>query len=514
MGIFRNRSHAEKQKSMDMELGETRESRIALFAHSVRKSLDAGFRSVRVRIFVLTALVSWIPLFAMDSYIYKSTITKQIDNYTAEVKYQGTTITRQMAASGYLMNLKENAGVNASFNTQINVMADIYDGRILIIDSAYQIVRDTYSLDTGKYNLSGSVMNCMKGINASQVYYNNESNYMECTLPIFDVRMDEIQGVMVFTSTTDDIMNLINTQLHQYRTIEFAICILVSLIAFFVSGILLKPFKKLEREFSRATQGDLTPIEVNDYVETERIAGVYNESLLRLKHLDESRQEFVSNVSHELKTPITSIRILADTLNSMQGAPVELYQEFMGDISPETDRESRIIDDLLEMVRLNRSNASLSVERVDINMLLETILKRLKPNADLRGIMVTLECLRQVEADVDELKFTRMITNLVENAIKYNKDEGSVDVTLNADQSYFYIKVVDTGVGIPADQIDKIFERFHRVDKARSRETGGTGLGLAICKDIAQLHHGMIRVSSDYGEGSTFIVRIPLVYIP
>ena len=122
--------------------------------------------------------------------------------------------------------------------------------------------------------------------------------------------------------------------------------------------------------------------------------------------------------------------------------------------------------------------------------------------------------MRPVVADVDELKFTRLVTNLVENAIKYNQDGGRVAVSLNADQTYFYVKIVDTGVGIPEDEIGKIFERFYRVDKARSRETGGTGLGLAICKDIVQLHHGVIRVSSDFGVGSTFVVRVPLVYIP
>ena len=249
-------------------------------------------------------------------------------------------------------------------------------------------------------------------------------------------------------------------------------------------------------------------------METARMSAVYNESLLRLKHLDESRQEFVSNVSHELKTPITSIRILADTLIAMGEAPVELYQEFMTDISEEIDRESRIIDDLLEMVRLDRNNAVLQVERVNINELLESVLKRLTGAADRRNISITLESIRSVSADVDELKFSRVISNLVENAIKYNKDGGSVNVSLNADQTYFYVKIVDTGVGIPEDEIGKIFERFYRVDKARSRETGGTGLGLSICKNIIQLHHGVIRVSSDYGEGSTFVVRIPLIYIP
>ena len=114
---------------------------------------------------------------------------------------------------------------------------------------------------------------------------------------------------------------------------------------------------------------------------------------------------------------------------------------------------------------------------------------------------------------VDEIKFSRAVTNLIENAIKYNKDDGEVRVTLNADHNYFYIKITDTGVGIPEDAKDKIFERFYRVDKARSRDTGGTGLGLAITKSIIQLHHGVIRVHSELGEGSIFHIRIPLNYI-
>ena len=130
------------------------------------------------------------------------------------------------------------------------------------------------------------------------------------------------------------------------------------------------------------------------------------------------------------------------------------------------------------------------------------------------NVELILESIREVTADVDKVKISLAITNLVENAIKYNRDSGMVRVTLDADHKYFYIKVADTGIGIPEDALEHIFERFFRVDKARSREVGGTGLGLAIAKNVIQMHHGIIDVESTAGEGTTFSVRIPLNYVP
>ena len=238
-------------------------------------------------------------------------------------------------------------------------------------------------------------------------------------------------------------------------------------------------------------------------------------SLRRLKAVDQSRQEFVSNVSHELKTPITSIRVLADSLMSMEEVPVELYREFMADISDEVDRENQIISDLLTLVKMDKSAQSqMNIMQVNINEELELILKRLRPIAKRSNVELIFESIREVTADVDRVKFSLAVTNLVENAVKYNVDSGWVRVTLDADHKYFYIRVADSGIGIPQDCIDHIFERFFRVDKARSREVGGTGLGLAITKNVIQMHHGIIDAESAPGEGTTFSVRIPLNYVP
>ena len=232
-----------------------------------------------------------------------------------------------------------------------------------------------------------------------------------------------------------------------------------------------------------------------------------------MKVINDSRQEFVSNVSHELKTPMTSIKVLADSLNQQPDVPVELYQEFMQDITEEIERENKIINDLLSLVKMDKTEGSMDISAVDINELLETTLKRLRPIARKRDIEVVLESLRPVTAEVDEVKISQIFTNLVENAIKYNKERGWVKVLLDADHQFFTVEVSDSGIGIPEEDYEHIYERFYRVDKSHSREIGGTGLGLAITRNAILLHRGSIKVSSVEGQGTTFTVKIPLSYI-
>ena len=144
---------------------------------------------------------------------------------------------------------------------------------------------------------------------------------------------------------------------------------------------------------------------------------------------------------------------------------------------------------------------------------MELLLKRLSPSAEKQKVDLVMESFRPVTAEVDEVKFSLAIMNLVENGIKYNVEGGYVHVSLNADHQYFFVRVEDSGMGIPEDSISHIFDRFYRVDKSHSREIGGTGLGLAITKNCVVMHHGEIKVRSTEGEGTTFDVRVPLRYI-
>ena len=292
------------------------------------------------------------------------------------------------------------------------------------------------------------------------------------------------------------------------------IVVLVLVFGYALSGILMKPFGKITRAIEGITDGfQSEDISVPDYTETELITDAFNQMLGRVRAVDTSRQEFVSNVSHELKTPLTSMKVLADSLVGQDNIPVELYQEFMQDIASEIDRENKIITDLLTLVRMDKKAAALQIGYININEMLEMIMKRLKPIASKKNVDLTLECIRDVNAEIDETKLSLAFNNLVENAIKYNVEDGWVKVSLDADHKYFYVVVSDSGMGIPEDSIDHIFERFYRVDKSHSTAIEGTGLGLAITKGAIMMHHGAIRVNSKEKEGTIFSVRIPLKYI-
>lgn len=292
--------------------------------------------------------------------------------------------------------------------------------------------------------------------------------------------------------------------------------VLLLVISLWVSGRMTRSLRTLSghiRRMAESFESTRMP-EKNGYLEVEQIAETFGHMMERVNATEKSRQEFVSNVSHELKTPLTAIKVLSDSLVLEPDVPIEMYREFIADINSEIDREAKIVNDLLSLVKLDKTSGEMHIAEVNLNELLEIILKRLKPLALKRGIEMVFESYRTVLAEIDEVKMSLVFTNLVENAIKYNRDGGRVMVSLNADHKYFYVKIEDTGIGIPEEEQGLIFDRFYRVDKARSRETGGTGLGLSITKSAVQMHKGAIKVQSIPGVGSIFTVRIPLSFVP
>ena len=388
----------------------------------------------------------------------------------------------------------------------------IKDADILIIDQDFRVIKDTYDMDRGKTIISQEVIQSFQGKETSQ--YDRKNSYLEMTVRIQNTETKETLGVMLVSISTDEIranMKILETK---GMTILSIIALLVLVFGYLLAGILMKPFQKVTRSIEDITDGYLDEsISVPDYLETELITDAFNKMLTRVRTLDDSRQEFVSNVSHELKTPLASMKVLADSLNGQEGVPVELYQEFMQDITSEIDRENQIITDLLSLVKMDKKVADLNITQVNINELLEQLLKRLHPIAAQKNVELILDSFRPVNAEVDATKLSLAFSNLIENGIKYNNENGWVRVSLNADHKYFYVTVADSGIGIPEESIAHIFERFYRVDKSHSREIGGTGLGLAIARSAIVMHRGAIRVYSKENEGTTFSVRIPLNYV-
>lgn len=461
--------------------------------------------SLHIRLFLILLAVGILPMGIVSTIIVYSSFENHVQAKLTELQYQSVSLISELEERDYLSNMSQPV-----MTAEIEQLARFYRGRIILVDGDYHIRKDTYKMAEGKYNISEEVLACFNGTNSSR--YDREGGYLELALPVSD-DVGNVRGVMVITASTEFLEDL-REQLEEQRMVALVIlALLIVAFGLFLSALFVKPMKKVVRAIDESSQDSVGgDIMVDDCMETVQIAQAYNRTLARLRTLDESRQQFVSNVSHELKTPITSIRVLADSLIGQEEVPVELYREFMTDISAEIDRESQIIDDLLTLVRMDKAHTELNISQVNINEMMESILKRLRPLAMKRNVELVLESFRPVMADADEVKLSLAVTNLVENAIKYNVDNGWVRVSLNADHQFFYIKVADSGIGIPEKDWDHIFERFYRVDKARSRATGGTGLGLAITKSIISLHHGAIRVYSAEEEGTTFTVRIPRTY--
>lgn len=393
-------------------------------------------------------------------------------------------------------------------NQEVDSVAAMLDARILIINGEYRVIKDTYVERMNTIIVNSKIIHVMAG---QEAYYEEEieDGYIRYICPVRGE--EENIGVIVMTASLDNadvIVNNANKQTIFFAVLVIFFCILIAILV----GILsVRSMKIMNRHMEQAKDGGFDEqIPVQGFKEMRALTENYNDTMNKLAVLDSTRQEFVSNVSHELKTPITSMKVLAESLIQNEEADLPMYKEFMSDISEEIERESKIISDLLTLVKMDKKSAEMNIEEIDINELLEVILKRVIPIANSRGIEITYESYREVKADVDEVKLSLALTNIIENAVKYNVDNGWVKVTLNADHKNFYIKVVDSGVGIPDDCKEQVFERFYRVDKARSRDTGGTGLGLAITKNVILMHKGTIKLYSESGEGSTFTIKIPI----
>ena len=466
------------------------------------------FKSLRFRILIILIILGIVPSVITVGMMIQNYEDKAIRVRVDGVRDQCEILSNLLIKSNYL-----NDSGSEAVSSKLELLSNIYGGRVLLVDRDFRVVKDTYHVDEGKVVISPEIIRCFKG--ESDTGYVRKNQTIEIAVPIKSPDVQQLQGAMLVTFSCAEIAETA-AELEQRGILLIGIIVVLAvLLGYVLSTVLVKPFARVTRAIEDLTDGyQNEEISVPDYTETVLITDAFNKMVARMKVLDESRQEFVSNVSHELKTPLTSMKVLADSLVGQEGVPEELYQEFMRDITAEIDRESKIITDLLTLVKMDKKTLDLNISHMGINELLEDILKRLRPIADKRNIDLILDSFRTVEADVDEIKFTSAISNLVENGIKYNVDDGWVRVSLDADHKYFYVTVADSGLGIPEDSIDRIFERFYRVDKSHSREIGGTGLGLAITRSSIAMHHGVIKVFSREGEGTTFSVRIPLSYIP
>ncbi len=464
-------------------------------------------KSLRLRTILLIIAFSVIPVLILHLIIVNSYEYFLINQRQNEIRSRFNMIAAGLGKDNNVYN-----SLTDSTTEVILWYSEAYAGRVLVVDKECKVVLDSYKTDVGKTVVSNAVFRAMTGI--SYRNYSKEAGFIEAAIPISyqDDDQRSIIGVLVFSSSVSWIKDGLTKVENTLEIVEVVLFVILILAAVYISWIMVKPLKRVSVNLGRFHSGiiETSAAEFRSYSEVDEILRNANVIIDKYRQMEESQEEFVSNVSHELRTPLTSVKVLTDSLVGQKNVDESVYQEFLADISSEVDRESLMIDDLLSMARLTGTRESMNIRTVNLNEMLLSLLNTLKPIALQSKVDLVYESFRTVNADVDEIKLSQAVSNFIENGIKYNKEGGYVKTSLDSDHEYFYIRIEDNGAGIPEESVGHIFERFYRVDKDRSRNTGGTGLGLAIARQIILLHDGVVKVESKVGEGTAFTVRIPL----
>ena len=395
-------------------------------------------------------------------------------------------------------------------DSEIQDFSTQYSCRILIFDQSGLVLNDSNNAEVGNTKVIPEVVNALEKKKATNIHAAEKTVY--AAAPI-ENDASEIVGAVLLVGSVEDIYTSVS-QIEQTLIMYTVITTLVmAVLVFAVSQVLIDPLSSIVNVVQKMSDGHLDQrINVNGHDEYAKLGYAFNDMAEKLEKVDKTRQEFVSNVSHELKTPLSSIKVLSESILLQEDIPVQMYQEFLQDINSEVDRMTRVVNDLLQLVFLDQGGSGLNIATVGVNDVVSDIIKRLTPLADQKDISIKYEDVRDVVIEADEMKLTSAISNLVDNAVKYTQRGGTVKVIVDADHQNAFITVSDTGIGIREEELGKIFDRFYRVDKTRDRETGGTGLGLAITYSTVRLHNGSIRVNSKENEGTSFIMRIPIHY--
>ena len=382
--------------------------------------------------------------------------------------------------------------------------------RVIISDSYARVIYDT-STDRnlyGKIFLNAEMISALKGKDLVNVYKYDNGNSINCAASV--IISSENVGVVYVTNVTTTTDNFINELKWIFMVISLVVIILVGVFSSIMADIVVGPIERLTmliKKMESVSLSEKVPVKGND--EIAQLSEAFNTLTDKLDEMEEKRRLFVSNASHELKTPLSSIKLLSESICSMDPLNDEYVKEFMGDINGEIDRLTKIIDRLLQLTKLDSKKDLLDKKISDINEMTERIVKSLTPVAESKNIDLKLHTKHEVLAMVDREKIWQVIYNLTDNAIKYTPNGGIVSLFVFNEGDNCRVEVEDNGIGIPEGETEQVFDRFYRVDKARSRASGGTGLGLSIVKETVLLHNGTVYCESKENQGTKFTVILP-----
>ncbi|MBQ3553957.1 MAG: HAMP domain-containing protein [Clostridia bacterium] len=386
------------------------------------------------------------------------------------------------------------------------------NSRTIIVDTKSTVIYDSYEETSlrGKIFINSAITEALKknGKDSGNYYNENGKWFIDAAVPVIK-NASSIGAVFIIVSG-DSTEQVINNIRNSFLALGFLLLLFVSAFSTALARILTRPLEKLTGFINNMPTDSLSKVEVTTKDEVGQLALAFNALIDRLAELEDKRRAFVSDASHELKTPLSIIKLLSDSLIQTENPDPEFIREFLQDMNNEVERLTRIIERLLNLTKMDSKQLRMQLIPTDIKEVLGEIYKKLSPLAERKNINFTLLTnTEDVFLPMERDSLTEAIYNIADNSIKYTEDGGTVTIELSRDLGNVFVAISDTGIGIPKEEAQKIFDRFYRVDKARARDTGGTGLGLAIALDAVKLHGGFIEVSSEEGEGSKFTIVLP-----
>ena len=361
--------------------------------------------------------------------------------------------------------------------------------------------------------------NILVAISGSEGYASDHgADYMDVALPI---TCDAGEKYIVYVIDNKSTVESLNEELTGIILEAMAVGLLISiLLGLLLAKTVITPIQSLTKAAEKVASGDFSQkVENNAKDEIGVLTRTFNNmadqlenNIEDLKNSEKMRRDFVANVSHELRTPITSIRSYAETLEEAEGSlPKEMEQHFLQVIVTESDRMTKIVQDLLTLSRFDAGSYTFEFQNFSFEKSIRDVYSAQRLEAQRRHHEFSLEFKdRMPDIRGDRLRIEQVLTNMVSNAIKYTHDGGRISMTAGVRDGNVWCSVKDNGVGIPEEDLSRVFERFYRVDKARSRESGGTGLGLSIAYEIVDRHDGTIEAKSRKGRGTVFTVTLPI----
>lgn len=438
--------------------------------------------------------------------------TNSMTNYLLNQK-KSEVLTQANVLSGYISPLQ-----NLSSTETISYLLKQHHisstSRVIMVNADSLITFDSLEEGSlvGKTMLKTLVLDALGGKNAT-AKEETASGEMVVSAAVPIINDKKITGAIFLQSSAESIGEYTYQMSKSIFTLAIIVSLIIALLGFVFSGVITAPIRKLTSSVVAMTESDEEEkLDISHGGEIGDLVESFNKLIDKIEMQEQKRQEFVSNASHELKTPLSSIKLIADSLLQTPDAPREMEEEFLNDMNIQVDRLTRIIDKLLALTKMDDTAAvsRMHFTVMDIEELTQNVVKALKPLADSKNITLSYESDIGIFSRIEKDRLWEAIYNILDNSIKYTKDGGTVKMSVEREENCAVITISDSGIGIAQSEIYKIFDRFYRVDKARSRETGGTGLGLSIALTAVELHGGNIQVESEEGVGSRFKIIIPI----